>query len=359
MRDCETGGGDDAGEDGVDACRAECRSAHGDGFSEGAGATLSSCEAARCSAECGLSCGGYTYPSGVCASCAEQRCCAPATDCALDAECAAYVFCARACSGDSACLGDCNSRHPSGIALAQPFGTCTSTACGAVCGSHSWDCVGSVQWPPPGGATTLRLVVTDFLKGTPLVGLTATACNRVDADCTLSPIATKATNLDGVVEFDFASTFDGYVQVTGAAIQQALLFLPHPITGDFTQSWSILSGDEYTQLAPLIGHTLDPARGHVIVQTRDCLGATPAGLTLRAAPSDQATVVFYVAQGLPDKAAMHTDGSGVGGIANLLPGFVTVEALIAPIDLVTSERTVVVRKGWLTYHPAWPTPPVQ
>lgn len=340
---------------GSDACRSDCRTAHPAGFSE-VGAALAACQAKACASSCGAStCGGYVFSTNVCAACATSSCCSQATACATDAECTALAFCARSCGDDLTCASRCSELHPAGWEAEQRFAGCVKNQCDVVCGSHGWDCVGSVEWPTGVGSVKWSLTLRDFVKDVPLPGVSCMPCRRSDPTCSDPLMPAKVTDDQGQVTFDLPAGFDGYADASGAGIYPSLFFPAKPLVADTVQGANLLTAESFPVLAALLGAP-DPERGHLSLGMSDCTGAPAAHVAFEASPLDADSIPFYLLQNLPSKTAKETDKTGLGGFGNVPPGAVTVRALVSPIGLKASEATVLVRKGTFTYKPLVPSP---
>jgi hypothetical protein len=73
------------------------------------------------------------------------------------------------------------------------------------------------------------------------------------------------------------------------------------------------------------GTTLDPSTGNLFITALDCDGVPAPGVTYSISEHQDRVTQLYLHNGLPNKADLETDASGVGGFLGVPGGaFVTI-----------------------------------
>jgi hypothetical protein len=257
-----------------------------------------------------------------------------------------------------------------------PGGSSSSTGAGAAGGSGAaggaggsgatgglpdgdWACVGNVDWPAPAAAmVTITANAQTLQGGDPLPNLSVTACAKADTACA-SPITTGTTDAQGNITLTLpagAAGFDGFFEVTGASIPDALVFVNPPIAADMNDLNVPLIDNDTLGLLDLTGIDLDPTRGHVAAIGLDCALVEGQGLSVSSSTADAESTQIYVVGGLPNVNATETDESGATGIFNIPPGASSLTAVIASTGDTTGTVEVQIRAGTISYATLPPTP---
>lgn len=305
---------------------------------------------------------GVQWPSITedCTACVNQACCDEGLACGDDAECKALRDCYAACA-DSDCYTTCTNAHPNGVAGSDAFASCRATGCPQACANLS--CVGSVQWNTPSDATyDLTVSFYELQSGSYLPDLDVKACALDDAACA-APLATGTTDSSGKVMMTVPSATQGigvYFEVTGASVTPTLAYLDFTDnvtsfkTGTFISP--VLSASTTTLLASLMQVTLDPARGHVLFQVRDCTHNPFATGSVEVEQADAQSTTAYMKGSMPSTTATGTDPGGQGAVLNVPAGNATVLGYLEQGGTPFSEFSVVVRAGYMTTMNVVPTP---
>ncbi|MET0595005.1 MAG: hypothetical protein ABW133_20060, partial [Polyangiaceae bacterium] len=276
--DCNTACGDDG------VCRARCNMffTRPDTFVD-----LAACRENNCKAECGLSCGGFSYAAPGCDNCVKQTCCPIATACAKNADCTKLDLCRYNCiAGSATCPPECEKTFSSGVDDLAPWVDCVSNQCGESCQTgHNWQCLDAiVPWikPKSAGDITFSVTIVDIVSEQPFNNATVKACRKLDRDC-ITPIDVKTTGPDGLVALTVPAGsvgFDGYVDITGGdngtggqsgKIVPAIWYpTPFIISPGWRGRIQFVSYGTLDLLAGLTGATIDPTRGHFAANAQDC-----------------------------------------------------------------------------------------
>ena len=335
--DCNTTCGDDG------ACRARCNTffTRSDAFVD-----VSACRENKCSAECGLSCGGFGYNAPGCSACVKQTCCAIASSCAKNADCVKLDLCRNNClAGSSSCPPECEQAYGGGVSDLAPWLDCVQNMCSDAClPGRNWACLDNkVPWlrPKSAGAITFSFTIVDIVGERPFVGTKAMACSAVDQNCT-DPLDTQFTDDKGFVALTVAAGsvgFNGYVDLTGGVSGTSGAIFPaiwYPVPNIVSSGWrgrvQFVSEGSFGALAALTSAIIDPTRGHFAAAAQDCNFAAAGGVTFDTDTKDISTTVFYFINGVPKTNASQTDPlTGIGGYINLPAGGLTLVTATATI----------------------------
>jgi len=250
-------------------------------------------------------------------------------------------------------------------------------------------CLPDPSRPATASAETARVRVQacDALRGcsTPLPGLTARLCGKLDVDC-VSPFQTGISAPDGMFEFDVPTTgtgFAGYLAVSSATepcnsalfgeaspllcslvplcnpeapdeaclvplYAPAMLFFNPPITSDVTQPFvlSLLSSAVMPGIVRAAGSDYDPTTGNLLVVARGCDGTPAAGI--RYDLGEEQSQLLYMDSGVLSRARDATDDTGMGAFTGVRPGFASVAAYDGAGERVGAIG-VQVAPGTITY----------
>ncbi|HKU41139.1 MAG TPA: hypothetical protein VJR89_23415 [Polyangiales bacterium] len=177
-------------------------------------------------------------------------------------------------------------------------------------------------------------------------GVEARLCRKLDLECA-KPVAMMTTGSDGVVQFDVAPLFDGYVEVRRESYDTAMMFLPvinEPTSlGQFPYTEAAIA----KLLGVQLGIEINPAAGRVLALVAGCDKQTTAGVSLVGENMGTEAHSFYAVNGFPSTTATETDSSGFAGYVNVAAGSITVNAELE--DGRRIARTgLFIRPGWIT-----------
>ncbi len=296
-----------------------------------------------------------------CSTCVDDSCCTEAKACGDDLECLAFRTCLEGCAGAVECADQCYVDHADGEDLSVAFSTCRNTNCGTACASLA--CVGNVTWDEPSADSyELTLIAYELQSGSYIEGLAVRACATDDATCA-TPLEEAVTDAQGAVTLTVPSAVEGlgaYFEITGATVTPTLAYL------NFTDNvTSFEQGTFYTPvmstgttslLTGVMQVTLDPDRGHVLFQARDCGNYSLPGVSVAVDVADAESTTAYINGSMPSTTATVTDPSGRGAVVNLPPGAASVTGSIEPAGTAYSAFDVLVRAGFMTTVNVVPTP---
>lgn len=355
------------GDDG--ACRARCTQF----FNRGeALIRVSACRERSCSAECGLSCGGFGYAVPGCDTCVQSSCCDLAKACARNDDCQRLDLCLNNClAGSNTCPGDCDSQFSAGSADHGPWVDCVQNTCHAACETgKAWQCLDApVPWPIPKsvGDFTFSVTVVDLLSENPYVGATVRACKQLDLQCDV-PIDQSVTDSTGLVSLKVpvgSVGFNGYLEVTGgdngtgmgadSAVFPALYYpVPPIIAPGWRGRLQFVSAGDLPILAAFTTVDVDPARGHFATNAVDCNFTNAGGVSFTADsqlanPDDPKLKGFYFVNGIPNIHATATDPlTSIGGFVNLPANSTLITATVAATGKNLGQLSYNIRAGWFT-----------
>ncbi len=241
------------------------------------------------------------------------------------------------CSSDA----DCTAR---GAAFAGSH--CLASVCQA---DPKWACVAGSSSPPvtTGGPFRVTMHFTDLVKRTPLVGVHAELCRKVDVSCA-EPAASVVSDTSGSILLQIEAAFSGYLSIHDDAIVPTLYFFNPTIDRDL--DIPALSLSNGSARGALLGQLqADTTRADVLLHAFDCQGNGASEVSFSITPNDGQVIPYYLSSGLPTRSSTETDSTGYGGFVNLASGTVTVTATNGRTKTVLDSLTLVVRAGSATW----------
>jgi hypothetical protein len=223
--------------------------------------------------------------------------------------------------------------------------------------STPWGCLGRVSWPDAGTASvSATLDLKDLITGQPVAGVKGRLCRKLDTKCSQPILEGVESDSSGKLTFDAPAGFDGYAELKpNGALPGIYFFYPPLLESREIPFVPILPLSELSTFAQLVGGELLSGRGHLVLGTYDCLHNSTEGVSLSSAEADSRSVPFYMIKGVPSSKATATDGSGYGGIINLLPGAATITGKLGSGDSLGIE-SVLMRADEVTYSTLLPLP---
>jgi hypothetical protein len=342
-------------------CRAHCEIDHPPGTSA-KGSALAACLADHCESACGLTCGALAYgvqpdDAEPCQICITTNACALSRACASSVDCDENMRCRVACGFRYDCIEACGSAHPAGVDASLPISS-PGFACSSACGrGKDWNCVGHLAFSPlpPTTPITFALQVVDFQSaGVPLQGVNVSVCPAYNPnpDCPYPLAPSGTTDATGTVMFQLvpgSSPVNGYARLTATPMTKIAptdYYWGFPLTETNVALTSnghstffgvlVLAGMEIDNLTKSLGVTEDPARGHVYVSPRDCLGYQAPHVQITLSSADLATVRAYNLSPTGTEA----DSAGGAGFFNVPSG--NTEITITPTVLGKPAQKVIV-----------------
>jgi hypothetical protein len=224
-----------------------------------------------------------------------------------------------------------------------------------------WSCLSK---PPP--VTTAKapyhvtLHLTDIVSSSPLQGVTAKLCRKLDVQCTDPQGPSVVSDAAGVVAFDVSAAFTGYVSLSeGTTIMPGLYFFNPAVTADTdVAAVQLASPSIAAALTAGVGSKQRPENGLMLLSAVNCSGGEAAGVSFETATGGDAgaSVSFYSVGGLPNSKVTATDSSGYGGVVNVTPGTVVVTGRLAD-GRALGTISLVVNAGAITYSRMVPLGP--
>lgn len=271
--------------------------------------------------------------------------------CETNDDCAALGFAGATCGADKVCVtasdgGGGQGGEGQGGSGGSPL-------------PENFACLDGYTAPDPGATVhhDYRFEIATADPGTPPVNAMMKVCRSLDASCS-DPELTMGLDAAGVAEFDLASDFQGFIELTADNTMPTLVFFQQPVIIPPGQKViRVIDETSFTNLSNLAGVTVDPTRGTAILLAHDCADERSPGVRFTSSEIDEDTTPYHFKGSLPDPDATETDEQGAGGFANIVPGNITVQATIADGGRFIGESTFSVRAGHLSYVPMGPTQP--
>jgi hypothetical protein len=178
-----------------------------------------------------------------------------------------------------------------------------------------WGCIGraSEKSDSP-GPFRVTLQTVDIVSQTPLAGVTAEACRKIDVNCE-QPVDMAVSDDNGALALNVARErdglgFQGYVRFTRDGILPGIYVFTQPVESDLkVEPVRMASPAIAGALAAQIGTTIDPDRGLLLMYLVDCQDK-PAEGVIFSTDADGAAAKFYSVNGLPAATATATDTDG-------------------------------------------------
>jgi hypothetical protein len=218
-----------------------------------------------------------------------------------------------------------------------------------------WSCL---DQPAPSSANplvpTVQLVmaVTDTVTGGVPEGLSARACAKRDASCSITPLAAPVSpSADGQIHLTVPWSFDGFVEMTSPSSVSTMYFVNRPLMRDTARSLAIISTLALNGLAMQARIPLDPMLGHVLIYAFDCMGSPASDVELT---NNAGGVPFIFVDGLPSLGTAVTSQQGIGGFVNVSPGFAVLQAHRVDGARLLGTTNVLVRPLWFSYSDVQP-----
>jgi len=251
-------------------------------------------------------------------------------------------------------------------------------------GNQPWACLGHHPAPTASSATaTFKLTLTDFFTNAAVTTVTVKACaSATDPSCAL-PEATRTPDATGTVTFALDTSqgpFTGYFWVSpvagdagagpdasgtsgldGAApdggqlgadayLPSRIYYSDDPIAGDFTDSWSLITGSTEATLTKLFGlPPVDTKLGIALLTVLDCNRNQATGVSVAVDQVSTETEGFYEKNGTISATATQTDSSGVAGFVNVPVGARTFTVDLAATKAPIGSLGAYVFPGAVTY----------
>jgi hypothetical protein len=187
----------------------------------------------------------------------------------------------------------------------------------------------------------------------PAAGVTGRVCRKIDVNCA-DPENTSVSDETGKLVLEIMPdpafpAFQGYVTLEREGMLPGLYFFNPPVDRDESVSVQLASPGIAATLTALLGATMNPERGLILVYTEDCKGTPTAGVRLRTDDVDSAAILFYASGGLPVPTATMTDKDGYGGYVNVNAGPVTLAGEVPEMQRDLGTVSIVVKPGTISY----------
>lgn len=234
----------------------------------------------------------------------------------------------------------------------QPDDSCTkdtdcdpSEACVEKECLSRWACVSEEPSVASTEAIEVSVLVASSL-GDPMPGVLSKACRSIDPSCG-QPVVEATSDAAGMLHLSLPAGFTGYLEVVYEPFFPVLYYFPAPLlNGAKLPVLNLTPAELITGLGLAVGAAPDPARGHVLLSLKSCVGTAP-GVHLSAPKADASTITYYVQGGIPSADRDATTEDGSGGFLNFPPGNAAIELSTGSIDALGS-LSLTVRPGYIT-----------
>jgi hypothetical protein len=220
--------------------------------------------------------------------------------------------------------------HPSRL-----LSICAASHCSTACigKEPQLDCLYRYDWPTPRADLAIDFRVTLDRNMSPDPGLTGEPltvqmCWGLGHCWGAAPLT-----LDQPAMMSFGRGIEGrqpYLSVTGGGVQQVLFFETTVMSPDYEWLIRVISHARYKELLLASGLVEDASLGTLVVSQHECAARPMSGVSFAVTRSDGAArdgTSFYIIGGRPSATATASvKPEGLGGVANLRPGFYDIEA---------------------------------
>jgi hypothetical protein len=218
-----------------------------------------------------------------------------------------------------------------------------------------WSCLAARKPPPPQELVSYSGVVRRLGNNQPVLDAIARLCHPDDEPCA-EPVLPPVVARDGLLEFEVAGSFNGYIELTSAALMPGLVELSRGI-GQMRAlpEFRMVEPETMQLFAAKMMAEIEPGLGHALFWVEDCQGARAPGVSVEvqlAAPAElpETSRAYYVIDTrLPSTAVHETDASGAGGFINLPTTFITFSAFRAADHAHISTFSARIRAGEVTF----------
>lgn len=186
----------------------------------------------------------------------------------------------------------------------------------------------------------------DGINSSPAEGVMVAAYRNNDPNTAVATATTDANGMYSLVIETGGTAVDGYLKATLSGFLDTYLYPPAPLAEDFdSASLNIVNQSTLDLLSgTLCGSLQESTNGVIGVLVVDSTNAPVAGAMISSSPAAQK--YCYNESGLPNKNATMTDTDGIGYMANVAAGNVTVSATKS--GLTFSSHSINARAGVLT-----------
>ncbi|HEX3594021.1 MAG TPA: hypothetical protein VHU80_02935 [Polyangiaceae bacterium] len=190
-----------------------------------------------------------------------------------------------------------------------------------------------------------------ILDTTPIQGVTAYMCKKLDLDCTMPMAGPVTSDVMGNISFDVPANFTGYVQFAkGTDITPGIYFFNPPPAQDMDAvAVQVVTPGIVGLLTSSFRAPQADANGLTLINVADCGGKAAVGVSIVAEGIDPMADEFYSVGGLPTATATETAMEGFGGFVNVPPGPLTVKGVVNGTKRELQTISVLIRAGSITY----------
>jgi hypothetical protein len=190
----------------------------------------------------------------------------------------------------------------------------------------------------------------DVLNGEDLNEFELSVCPEGEASCVVAPMDPNGGFSTALPMGD--NGFDGYVRVVADDYISSIIYVVPSVTRDLWYDPQMVSELSFDLFATLGQAVPDPSRGHIAVAVSDCDWNYGEGVVIEVSTADDATIIAYSDGLLPNPDRTSTDDGGLAGAFNIVPGPITVTALVEGVAVMSVDAHV--EAGKVTQVPLAP-----
>lgn len=207
--------------------------------------------------------------------------------------------------------------------------------------------------PQPGLTYPYRIKATDNGTNDGIPGVRMRLCRGLDPGCsfdTNNPSTSKVTDDTGVVTFDIADGFNGFILMEGDERIPSIVMIADSKFSTGDNSVPLYKTIDIALLAGLIGASWDANRSTNSFLVLDCSNRPAANVRAILDRTDANSFEYYLVNGLPTGGTVATTANGIGGFINVPSGISTFTWIATAYDDVHLGKTTVFgRAGWITF----------
>ena len=309
----------------------------------------------------GQACGRSDELAPKCDRCIQMNCCDAAND----------------CTKGTVCGNDMVAKITPAASFSsefEPLLGCMQENCDEECGV-SWGCTDNYDIAAEKNEYDVPVQLIDFaaVPPRPLPDVTTEACRSLDPACDSGRVARGVSDDAGKVVLALPASFDGFFQFSGGGYTSMTAQWSEPVYRNVGFTQALLTDKDIQNFALATGvhrdasDTFDPALGHIIFRTQNCLPimylrrsrpphAEAPNLQVTIEAAEGASPVFYtdrLGSVAPELEA--TSATGIGGAFNFPGRNRTVTAFDAETGRRISKVTAVVRPKTIAFVYLMPT----
>ncbi len=224
-----------------------------------------------------------------------------------------------------------------------------------------WGCVGQLEPASfvAGPPKSVEVSTFDFVTFAPLADVVTRVCAYDDAACS-APLAKATSDGAGTAAVVVPTDSRVYLRHDAEGLVPHLTFSgsPPPMDANPSITWLLISEQTSAAAAAAFQIELDPQRGHIGLEVRDCAGELAEGATIELDTGDgRVSLIYHDDAGTLNPVLTATTSRGRASILNAPAGSASLVARLADTGDIVGERTLLIEAGSISYpDPISPRP---